>query len=447
MTPLPRTPLAALLAAGLLGFTACAETDSPPADVQSASPDTATAAATPPKPADDKPAAKPAPSPEDKAAADTRRRVDRLALEKLRLDTEMQIATLKERESRLDDEDERARVEAETALRAAKTALANAKEDAVRTDRDREIAVAALKAALARRKATVGAEEQELDAKLARQTADNEVLRLAAVAARNKRENDAARVVDATAGRPADPLKDGVLRISDRRIVIDGLITDATAAGVIAKLNFFGVADPAAPVFVVMETVPGGSAMACYQIMKAIESSSAPVHVVAKGTVGGGAAALVAAAKYSYTLPNSRLVFQQAASPLRGTTLGSQQDSLRVAESWYARIHAAVAAKEGLEPAAFAAETYRHSAVGDWLEFGDKAVARKWVNTLVERIADESVTTLPAVVAPSTMASISRGGVAAAEDAAGRIYFALPPLSYGDQWMIFDPEHRYRPAN
>lgn len=441
MHPQRKLPSAILIAAGLLGSSVqAAGTETAPVDPK-------TEVATPKA---ESPAPKAEPqkvSPEDAAKAESRRVIERMTLEKLRLDTEMQIAQLRERASRLADEDERAKVESEAALRAAKLALANAKEDLPRADRDRAIALESLKASLARAKDLAAAAELETDTKLARQESENELLRLAGIAAKNRRENEASKIADVVAPVRPNPVVGDTLYISSRRIVINGPITDATCSGVISKLNFFGIADPKAPVFLVMETVPGGSAMASYQILKAIESSVAPVHIVVKGTVGGSASAIAASGKYSYTLPNSRIVFQQPASPSRATTLGSQRDGLRVAESWYARLHAAVAAKEGLTPDQFATETYKHSGVGEWLEFGDKAVGRKWVTTLVERMVEESVDTLIPVPAPSTMAGLSRGSVEAREDAAGHVWFSLPPLAYGDQWMMYDPEHRYRSAN
>lgn len=447
---LPRhLPLTALLAAGLLGFTACADnaadTKAPDAPV--------VASDSPAEPVAEKTATDANPSgakklsPEEQAKADARREINRMSLEKVRLDTEMQIAALRERAARSAEEDERAAVEAAASLRAAKIALENAKADVDRADRDRTIAIAALKASLARRKESAEAGELESAAKLAKQEADNELLKLSAVAAHNRRESEASKVTDAKVSYVANPVIDGTLHISDRRIFINGLITDGTAAGVITKLNFFSLADPKAPVFVVMETVPGGNAMASYQIMKAIESCPAPVHVVVKSTVGGSASAIVAAAPFSYTLPNSRIVFQQPATPSRATTLGSQRDGIRVAETWYDIIHKPVATKAGMSTAEFAAETYKHSGVGDWLEFGDKAVDRKWVNTLVERIVEDSVDTLPAAPAPSTPASLSRGSAEVRADAAGNTYFALPPIAAGDQWMVYDPQHLYRSSN
>lgn len=452
---LPRhLPLSVLLAAGLFGFTACAEntadpkaSEAPVAASESAAAGSSAEPVTEKSAADAKPSEPKKLSAEEQAKADARREINRLSLEKVRLDTEMQIAALRERAARAADEDERAGVESAAALRAAKVALENAKEDAARADRDRAIAVAALKASLARRKEAVEAGELEAAAKLAKQESDNELLKLSAVAARIRRENEAAKVTAVKVTYAANPVVDGTLHISDRRIFINGLISDGTAAGVITKLNFFSLADPNAPVFIVMETVPGGNAMAAYQIMKAVESCTAPVHVVVKSTVGGAASAIVGAAPFSYTLPNSRVVFQQPATPARGATLGAQRDVIRVAETWYDILHKPVAAKAGLSTVEFAAEIYKHSGVGEWMEFGDKAVARKWVNTLVERIVEDSVDTLPPAPGPSTMASLSRGSAEVRTDAAGNTYFALPPLAAGDQWMVYDPQHLYRSSH
>lgn len=466
MTRKHRIPVAALIiASGFMSGTACAQTPEAPADAApkvAAGPETKSTveAHTTAKPADDaksgdtdKTGAASAPkveaklSPEEQAAKEARRKIDRMTMEKLRMETEMQIADLKLRAARLSEEDERARIETEAALRSAKTALANAKEDIARADRDRALAIANAKAALARQQESAAAAELETASKLAKQEADNALLKLTAAAAKVRLENEAARFADTQPAKLENPVQDGVLHISDRRILINGIISDATAAGVITKLNFFSLADGKAPIFIVMETVPGGNAMAAYQIMKAVESCAAPVHVVAKGTIGGSAAAILAAAPNSYTLQNSRIVFQQPASPSRAATLESQRDGLRVAESWYSRLHAAVAAKEGKTTAQFAAEIYKHNSSGDWLEFGDKAVARKWVNTLVDRIVEDSVTTLPPAVSPTIAPPPLRVTGEMRTDAAGRTYIELPPLAFGDMWMTYDPDRIYRSAN
>lgn len=461
MTRKHRIPVAALiLASGFLSGTACAETPTAPAAAapkaaaESETKTVESSATTAAAPADTKPATASTTKPEAKltpeelAAKETRRKIDRMTLEKLRMETEMQIADLKVRASRLTDEDERARIEAAAALRSAKTALANTKEDIVRADRDRALAIANAKAAIARQQESAAAAELETAAKLAKQESDNALLKLASAAAKVRLENEASRFADKQPAKLANPVQDGVLHISDRRILLNGLISDATAAGVITKLNFFSLADAKAPIFIVMETVPGGNAMAAYQVMKAIESCPAPVHVVVRGTVGGAAAAIAAAAPHSYTLQNSRVIFQQPASASRATTLASQADVLRVAESWYARLHAAVAAKEGKTTSEFASEIYKHNSTGDWMEFGDKAVERKWVNTLVDRIVEDSVNTLPPVAAPSSgLQPAPRRVGEARTDTSGRAYLELPPLAHGDLWMMYDPQHIYRSAN
>ena len=121
-----------------------------------------------------------------------------------------------------------------------------------------------------------------------------------------------------------------------------------------------------------------------------------------------------------------------------------QRDSLGVAESWYARLNGPVAVKLGLTPAALTKLMYDHNSTGDWLEFGDRAVALKWVGTLVDSIADESVDRLAELTPPKPLFVILGSEARSRPDKDGRAYFELPPLAPGDLWMIHDPAGIYR---
>lgn len=248
-------------------------------------PSPAAPTAEPPKPAEASPAqnapAQPAPAAapaesEEKRAA--RLKIDRIAMEKARLDIGLEIAALKARKERSADDAERAKLDAEAALRSAKLALEFADADEAKADAEREAAIVSLKSALAAFEPSVRARELETDLKIAKLELDNALGRLTAETARHKREKEAAAIIARTPmDYPTRPLANGVLSISDRRIPLNGPITDAVARRLIDRISFFNLRDPKAPIFVVIDNCPGGSLMSGYQVIQAINGSKAPV--------------------------------------------------------------------------------------------------------------------------------------------------------------------------
>ena len=79
---------------------------------------------------------------------------------------------------------------------------------------------------------------------------------------------------------PLEPFKDGVLTVSDRRIAMDGPIVSGVADYVTERIHYFNNKDEALPIFLVIDRSPGGSVMEGYRIVKAMQASKAPVHVI-----------------------------------------------------------------------------------------------------------------------------------------------------------------------
>ena len=104
--------------------------------------------------------------------------------------------------------------------------------------------------------------------------------------------------------------------ISDRRIPLNGPITNETADYVTTRIHFFNNKDPKLPIFIVIDDSPGGSVMAGYRILKAMEGSDAPVHVVVKSFAASMAAAIATLAKHSYAYPNAVILHHQISAGL-----------------------------------------------------------------------------------------------------------------------------------
>ena len=79
-----------------------------------------------------------------------------------------------------------------------------------------------------------------------------------------------------------DPFVDGTLYVTDRRIPLNGPIVYGTAEYVTERIHYFNNQSRELPIFIVIDSSPGGSVMQGYRIVKAIESSPAPVYVVVK---------------------------------------------------------------------------------------------------------------------------------------------------------------------
>src|SRR5690348_3903342 len=94
-----------------------------------------------------------------------------------------------------------------------------------------------------------------------------------------------------------EPLKDGVLTISDRRIPLNGPIWGDTADYIQERIDYFNNQSHEYPIFIVIDESPGGSVMAGYKILKAMDGSAAPVYVVVKSFAASMAANIATQAK------------------------------------------------------------------------------------------------------------------------------------------------------
>ncbi|MCW1883258.1 ATP-dependent Clp protease proteolytic subunit [Luteolibacter flavescens] len=243
-----------------------------------------------------------------------------------------------------------------------------------------------------------------------------------------------------------NPLRDdGTLVISDRRIALNGPITMATADHITDRIDFYNNSDKKMPIFIVIDQSPGGSVMAGYRILKAMESSDAPVHVVVKSFAASMAAGITTLAKESYCYPNAIILHHQISSTLFGQmNLTEQGEVVKESQRWWTRLASPVAAKMGVSTDEFIKRMYEHSSSGDWSEFGEDAQKLKWVNHIVSGIEETSFTKNPdlksgAPAAPQPVAEMKEE-----VDANGRPFSYLPRLTPKDVYFMYNPDQYYR---
>jgi ATP-dependent Clp protease protease subunit len=265
---------------------------------------------------------------------------------------------------------------------------------------------------------------------------------------------------------PTQPLKDGVLTISDRRIPLNGGISSGSADYVTERIHYYNNLDEKAPIFIVIDKNPGGSVMEGYAIVTAMKNSKAPIHVVVKQYAASMAAVITTLADHSYTYPNAIILHHQMSSGMRGN-LTQQKEQLEEGFEWAKRLADPVAEKMGVTYDEFTELMYKNNSDGDWAEFGDKAKELKWVNHVVEEIREEALVTAPtsrlmpmfffegenpekAAAMPRALTQYelfnSPPQYKVKEDGNGNTFYELPPLSPYDFYFLHNPDGRYRLA-
>jgi ATP-dependent Clp protease protease subunit len=247
-----------------------------------------------------------------------------------------------------------------------------------------------------------------------------------------------------------EPFKDGVLTISDRRIPLNGPIWMETADYVVERIDYFNNQNREFPIFIVIDDSPGGSVMAGYKILKAMEGSPAPVYVVVKSFAASMAAGITTLSKRSFAYPNAIMLHHQILSGSFGN-LTEQKENLKELEEWWKRLAAPVAAKMGISLDEFIKRMYQNRSTGDWREFGDGARKLKWVDDIAETVREESYDKNPD--APSAPGGSppharldSQPVLQESVDANGHRYVLLPRLNPVDCYYLYNPDNYYRLA-
>jgi ATP-dependent Clp protease, protease subunit len=251
-----------------------------------------------------------------------------------------------------------------------------------------------------------------------------------------------------------EPFKDGVLTISDRRIPLNGPIMMETADYIAERIDYFNNQSREYPIFIVIDRSPGGSVMAGYKILKAMDDSAAPVYVVVKSFAASMAAGITTLSKRSFAYPNAIMLHHQISSYSVGN-LTEQKEQLKELEEWWKRLATPVAAKMGIGLDEFIKRMYQNRSTGDWQEFGDGARKVKWVEAIATTVHEDSFiknpdapSTLPGAPMPGRgeVQPVSSSASPEKVDANGRRFVLLPRLDPVDCYYLYNPDNYYRLA-
>ncbi len=277
-------------------------------------------------------------------------------------------------------------------------------------------------------------EKMALDARMAKLNSD---LDLRARKAEWKKESNSEPVyID-------QPFNNGKLTVSDRRIPLNGPIYDGVGDSVIERISYFNNISTQ-PIFIVIDYCPGGSTSEGYAILKAMESSRAPIYVVVKYMAASMAAVITTLAEKSYAYPSATILHHQPWGAMVGN-LTQQKEHMDLVREWDRRLNSPVAKKMGLTMDEFHKKMYEKNSEGDWREFGDKAVDYKWVTGTVDRVEETGVFKNPDEK-PASKAMRGTAGMELEEktDEKGRPYVSLPHLKPFDFYYIYNPDKYYR---
>ncbi len=258
---------------------------------------------------------------------------------------------------------------------------------------------------------------------------------------KQKKTDETKNIVIGEVRYPANPLQGKKIIISDRKMELNGPITYDSAAEIVRLIDFYNNHSDSKPIFLVIESSPGGSVMAGYQILSAMKSSRAPIYVVVKSYAASMAAVITSSADKSYALDHAIILHHQ----IRGDNYGNitqQKETLKFIEEWSERIMGPVAKKMGITTQEFIKKMYAHNSDGDWMEFSDGAAKTKWITSTISEIEDHSIRMREDM--ESSLAV--RPGVfvdTKTENVQEKKSGVLPPLQPFDVYHLYDPYGQY----
>ena len=245
------------------------------------------------------------------------------------------------------------------------------------------------------------------------------------------------------------PLQDdGTLVISDRRIPMNGPVTSDMANYITERIHFYNNKDKKMPIFIVINDSPGGSVMAGYRILKAMEGSDAPIHVVVKSFAASMAATITTLAEESYAYPNAIILHHQISSTIFYSTLNltQQKEFFEDSKKWWKRLAGPLAKKMGISTEEFIKKMYEKNSDGDWVEFATEAQKLKWVNHIVKRIKETSQVVHPDLNEDDDEDDSDNVVMKLKEtvDKDGKSCIFLPRLNPHDVYFLHNPDGYYR---
>ena len=241
-----------------------------------------------------------------------------------------------------------------------------------------------------------------------------------------------------------NPLTDNnKLVISDRRISINGFIRKEMANEITKKINYFNNKNKTQPIFIVIDSSPGGSAISGYLIMKAMKGSEAPIYVVLREYAASMAAIIVTLADKSFAYGHSTILHHQPLTITFGN-LTEQKENVERLEAWWTEFGGATAKKMGITLEEFQKEMYKHNSKGDWDELAINAQKLKWVNHIVDTIVDTSVLEEPKKKEPKKRKLLSLLNFEETINEKGESVVYLPRLSPADSYFFHNPNGYYQ---
>jgi len=330
----------------------------------------------------------------------------------------------------------RQRIEAENQTTTLKMAQENLAHEAAMATANRELATVELEI----RKLTTQHNLEMQKAMLAHVATQQEVKALQTRLAQRAQRDDWRAETNKDVPRRAEPFVDGVLYVSDRRIDLGEIILTGSASYIADRVHFYNNESTEDPIFVVIDDCTGGSALEGTRILKILESSEAPIHVVAKSYAASMAAIILSRAEHSYIMPDAFMMHHQMLSRHLGNTTEMSED-LDEMQKWQARLLKPVATRMGLSVEQLIEKMYEQNSEGNWEVFGDQAVALKWVDHVATEVREEGIIRRPSGAPPEPW-YFSLFDFR--EDESGRPYVVLPRLRPYDVYFIHNPDNYYR---
>ena len=237
--------------------------------------------------------------------------------------------------------------------------------------------------------------------------------------------------------------KEGTLIISDRRIALNGVIRSGTADYITSRINYYNNKNEKLPIFIVIDSSPGGSVMEGYRILKSMEGSVAPVYVLVKSLAASMAATITALAEKSFAYPNALFLHHQMSRSITFMSLNltEQKELHENSQRWWTRLAKPVADKMGVSLDEFVKQMYENSSRGDWSEFGTEAKKLKWVDQIVERVSETSLLKDPDSEESKYTSELSVLKEELNEQ--GKPVMYLPRLSPMDHYYLYNPDNYY----
>ncbi len=238
---------------------------------------------------------------------------------------------------------------------------------------------------------------------------------------------------------PLDPVIDGVLHISDRRVELGLLIFEGTGQHIAERIDFFNNQSTEQPIFLVIDECLGGSVMEGWRILQSIESSEAPVYVVVKSMAASMAAIITSRAEHSYAFPNALIMHHEIQAHTDGSTT-EREEALEEMHAWELRTLGPIADKMGITVEEFRKRMYEFNSDGIWEVFAEDALELKWVNNVIAEVREEGIVKKPEGELDNWWDDFFFFGT----DENGKEYALLPRGNPRDIYFMYNPDNYYR---